>query len=101
MRLYCRWLAADLEVFAAAAPYIQADCGRIAKQLVRVAGELVQERDGRFTPDLYWCLAVFLRVYPEKEEDLRRVLGYFSTPSPAIRRPVIFCCRRAPGCCGS
>jgi len=80
MLLHYRWLEADLADLAGSASFRRADCRRMSKQLVRVAGELVQERDGRFTPDLYWCCEAFARFYPDRACVLRQVLHYFLNP---------------------
>lgn len=80
MLLHYRWLAADLEAFAGQPSYRRQDCRQLAKQLLRVAGELVQERDGRFTPDLYWCYVSFTRYYPEQAPAFREVFHFFLNP---------------------
>jgi len=49
-------------------------CGWIMKQLLRSASELVMERSGKYTRDLYPCYEIFSEFYPGKKDEMYKVL---------------------------
>lgn len=49
-------------------------CGWIMKQLLRSASELVMERSGKYTRDLYPCYDIFSEFYPAKKDEMYKVL---------------------------
>jgi hypothetical protein len=49
-------------------------CGWIMKQLLRSASELVMERSGKYTRDLYPCYEIFSQYYPQKKDEMYKVL---------------------------
>jgi hypothetical protein len=49
-------------------------CGWIMKQLLRSAFELVMERSGKYTRDLYPCYETFSEFYPNRKDEMYKVL---------------------------
>lgn len=61
--------------------YINSDSIWFGKRILRVAHELVAGRLGRFTRDLYPCYEGFSQIYPEKREEMLRVLTQTLNPT--------------------
>jgi len=86
MILDLRWLRADIEGYVQkiqAAPDDQAvrkACSSLMKVLLRNGFELVMERAGKYTTDLYLCYRTFAEYYPHKEADMRRTLELYLNP---------------------
>lgn len=73
-----------------AADQLTLECKRVLKSMLRCAGELEMDRDGKYSRDLYFCCLAFegrfpqesvlawsaLECYLEKEPDLLRVLDF-------------------------
>lgn len=51
------------------------------KGLIRVGMELVIERSGKYTRDLYPCYEAFSEYYPDREADMREALYYALNPT--------------------
>lgn len=56
------------------------DCIWFGKRILRAAHELVAERLGKFSRDLYPCYSGFAEIYPEKSEAMYRVLELTLNP---------------------
>lgn len=56
-------------------------CGWIMKQLLRSGFELVMERSGKYTRDLYPCFETFSEFYPEKKDEMYKVLELAISPT--------------------
>jgi len=56
-------------------------CAWIMKQLLRSGFELVMERSGKYTRDLYPCYETFSEFYPEKKDEMYKVLELAISPS--------------------
>jgi len=59
---------------------IRKECTWIMKRILRTGCELVMERSGKYTRDLYPCYEVFAEYYPEKEKEMWRVLELAINP---------------------
>lgn len=57
---------------------------KYTKLIIRVAHELVMEREQRYTNSLYYCLEGFSKYYPERSEDLRNILLMFLNPPNTV-----------------
>jgi predicted nucleotidyltransferase len=55
-------------------------CGWIARRVVRSGFDLVMEREQLFTRDLYLCFESFSKYYPDKELQMRDILGLCLNP---------------------
>lgn len=55
-----------------------------AKRLIRIAFELVMEREQRYTTSVYYCWDCFGRYYPQQREAARQVLEFYLNPEPNI-----------------
>lgn len=53
---------------------IKRECTWIMKRILRTGCELVMGRSGKYTRDLYPCYEVFVQYYPEKSDEMWRVL---------------------------
>jgi len=60
---------------------IKSKCVWIMKRLLRVGCEIVIERSGKYTRDLYPCYEVFSEYYPEKESEMREALELALNPT--------------------
>ena len=80
MMLHHRWLAEDWEGFQSSKELHQADYQGFIKTLIRTAFELVMERLGKYTPDLYWCVQAFTQYYPVKALTLKKILNLYVQP---------------------
>lgn len=80
MMLNYRWLAEDWENLQSVEKVSQSDYQSFMKTLIRTAFELVMERLGKYTPDLYWCVEAFSQYYPEKVLTLKKILNLYVQP---------------------
>lgn len=80
MMLHHRWLAADWEELAGARACGESTYQSFIKTLIRTAFELVMERSGKYTPDLYWCVEAFAQYYPKKAITLKKILNLYVQP---------------------
>lgn len=53
----------------------------VVKRMIRVAFELVMEREQRYTTSLYHCYDCFGRYYPQQREAMRQLLEFYLNPS--------------------
>ncbi|UBF27198.1 hypothetical protein K9N68_04325 [Kovacikia minuta CCNUW1] len=60
---------------------VKGQCGWIARRIVRTGFELVMEKEGSFTRDLYPCYKCFSRHFPEQEPQMRKALELAIQPS--------------------
>lgn len=56
-------------------------CAWIMKRIIRSGCELVMERSGKYTRDLYPCYEVFSDFYPEKKDEMYEVLNLSISPT--------------------
>lgn len=56
-------------------------CEWMMKAMVRAAFDLTMDRLRQYTRDMYVCYSAFSEVYPEREEDCRRVLQLALNPT--------------------
>lgn len=78
-----QWLEEDLNDFQQkleSGTITKEDCQAIMKVIIRVGMEIVVEREGKFTNDLYLCYKTFSKYFPEKEKEMRQALEYFLNP---------------------
>ncbi len=86
MMLEYRWIAADVKE---ALEKIQkgevlekgAFCSQM-KSIIRAGFELVMEREGRYTRDLYPAYQAFSKYYPRQESEMRKALFWYLNPTP-------------------
>lgn len=64
--------------------YIREVCTWIMKRIVRSGCELVMERSGKYTRDLYPCYELFSQYYPEKSESMYRALELAVNPTEDV-----------------
>lgn len=60
---------------------VERRCTWIMKRIVRTAFELVMERSQKYTRDLYPCYDEFSKYYPEKKEEMHKVLELAINPT--------------------
>lgn len=60
---------------------IRQKCAWIMKRILRSGCELVMERSGKYTRDLYPCYELFSQYYPEKSESMYGALELAINPS--------------------
>lgn len=60
---------------------VRKECTWIMKRILRTGCELVMERSGKYTRDLYPCYELFVQYYPEQAEEMRRVLDLAINPT--------------------
>jgi predicted nucleotidyltransferase len=53
----------------------------LGKGILRTAMELVIDRSGKYTRDLYPCYETFSKFYPDKEKEMRKVLELTLNPT--------------------
>ena len=61
-------------------------CRWIMKNIVRAGFEIVMEREGKYTRDLYPCYRAFSRHYPELSDQMRRALKLAIEPTQDVSR---------------
>lgn len=81
-----RWVAQDVEEWIVkivkGTSWTEADFRSFMKTIIRAGFELVMERDGRYTRDLYPAYQVFSDYYPKREPDMRQALFWYLNPPP-------------------
>lgn len=60
---------------------VRSKCVWAMKGLLRSGCEIVMERSGKYTRDLYPCYEVFSEYYPEREPEMREVLHLALNPT--------------------
>lgn len=60
---------------------IERKCTWIMKRLLRSGFELVMERSGKYSRDLYPCYETFSEFYPEKKDEMYKVLELAISPT--------------------
>lgn len=82
MCLNYRWLKEDIDAFLKINPqsFTINQCSEMMKMMIRTGFELVIEKVGRFSPDLYICYRDFSKYYPNKESEMRQALIWFLNP---------------------
>lgn len=80
MMLNKHWLSADIQELLEKRVFTKEDCKNVMKVVIRSGFELVMEREGQYTPDLYLCYQTFSKYYPEQEHSMRTCLHYFLNP---------------------
>jgi hypothetical protein len=80
MMLNYRWVEEDLKTFLDKENVQNRDCKKIMKIFLRTGFELVLERKGQYTPDLYLCYETFSQYYPQKQEQMKKALTLFLNP---------------------
>ena len=60
---------------------VKQKCRWIMKMLLRTGCELVMERSGKYTRDLYPCYQLFSALYPNHQSEMYRVLTYALFPT--------------------
>ena len=81
MILNLTWLEEDVHTFLQKEKITKDDCKEITKVIIRSGFEMVMEKEGKFTTDLYWCYHVFSKHFPEKEEAMKEMLHLFLNPT--------------------
>lgn len=82
MCLNYRWLSEDITNFLKinSRSFTINQCSEMMKVIIRTGFELVIEKVGRFSPDLYICYRDFSRFYPTKEAEMRQALYWYLNP---------------------
>jgi hypothetical protein len=83
MILNLKWLEADIQEVIQKIKnetYTLEDYQFIMKVLLRSGFELVMEREGRYTQDLYLCYKTFSKYYPRFEEAMQQALIWHLNP---------------------
>lgn len=60
--------------------FVQKVCSWIMKRILRTGFELVMEREGVYTRDLYPCWEIFSRYYPREKDHMKRALQWAILP---------------------
>jgi len=74
-------LKEDLDVFLQKEKITERDCQEITKIIIRSGFEMVMEKEGKFTTDLYLCYQVFSKYFPKEEKEMREMLHLYLNPS--------------------
>ncbi len=86
--LNSQWLEADLDDFQKkldTKTVTKKNCQAIMKIIIRVGMEIVVEKEGKFTNDLYLCYKIFSKYFPKQEYKMRQALEYFLNPIDNIK----------------
>lgn len=75
-----RWLAADWNRVQGKDSVSPISYQSFIKTVVRTAFELVMERLGKYTTDLYWCTEAFAQYYPKEGITLKKILNLYDQP---------------------
>ncbi len=73
-------MAEDLAAFKAKKDHEPEAIQEFMKTLLRTGFELVMERLGKYTPDLYFCYEAFAQYYPQYESLMRKALYFYLYP---------------------
>ena len=84
MMLNFRWLEKDLQAFFAKAKPQANDVQEIAKVMIRSGFELVMEREGKYTTDLFLCYQTFSTYYPERSVEMKSILYFYLNPEEGL-----------------
>lgn len=60
---------------------IKNSCSALMKVILRVGYELIAKKEKAFTRDLYFCYKGFIKYYPEKNEEMYKVLDLALNPT--------------------
>jgi len=83
MRLVINWLETDIQEALYKIKHQKntlEDCQAIMKIILRAGFELVMERAGKYTTDLYWCYFVFSKYYPKHKSNMKQALIWYLNP---------------------
>ncbi len=82
MMLHKYWLKTDINDFLKINKdnFELENCSQIMKVILRSGFELVMERVGNFSPDLYICYQDFSKFYPQKKAEMYQVLNWYLNP---------------------
>lgn len=80
MMLNYRWLEKDLQAFFAKANPQADEVQEITKVIIRSGFEVVMERVGKYTTDLYLCYQAFSEYYPNWSSKMNIMLYYYLNP---------------------
>lgn len=80
MCIHYRWLAADWKSLQQMDEPDTLAFRTYIKTLIRTAFELVMERQGKFTPDLFWAVESFAQYYPQKSVQMKKILNLYVQP---------------------
>ncbi len=81
LMLNYRWIREDIDDFLAKKTIDETDCQEIMKVIVRTGFELVMERLGKYTTDLYWCAQGFVTYYPRYQSEVEQALHFYLNPT--------------------
>jgi len=81
MMLNYRWLAEDLATFFAKAKPQTEDVQEITKVMIRCGFEIVMQRSGKYTVDLFPSYQVFAEYYPKRSSEMKSILFYYLNPA--------------------
>ena len=77
------WLEADASTFLQKQEKTAADFQAIIKVLLRTAFEIVLSKEGKYTPDLYYCIVSYCKYYPQYADKLWALLHCYLNPKTA------------------
>lgn len=72
-----RWLTEDVTALRGADQLSDEEIKSLLKAILRSGFELVLEREGKYTTDLYPCYQSFSKYYPDWEPEMKQVLLYY------------------------
>ncbi|NRB52184.1 MAG: nucleotidyltransferase domain-containing protein [Saprospiraceae bacterium] len=75
-----RWLAEDWNTVRGKTTTSRTSYQSFIKTVVRTAFELVMQRLGKYTTDLYWCAEAFAQYYPKEGITLKKILNLYDQP---------------------
>ena len=81
LMLNYRWIRADIDAFLAKKTIDELAIQEIMKIIIRTGFELVMERAGKYTTDLYWCAQEFSIYYPSYQVDMEEALHLYLNPT--------------------
>lgn len=84
MTLNYRWLKKDIDHFFAKSNPQPQDVQEITKVVIRSGFEIVMERSGSYTTDLYPCYQMFAKYYPAWSNEMKTILQYYLNPTEEL-----------------
>lgn len=81
-----KWLASDVKNFLSNSGNQIRENKSILKGIIRSGFELVLEREGQYTVDLYPSMVSFGKYYPEKRHYMEEILHFYLNPFEQIDR---------------
>ena len=81
MMLNYRWIEDDFEDLIGMATITDDAMSNFLKKLIRTGFELVMEKEGKYTPDLYLCCKSFGKHFPEWKLGMENALYCYLNPS--------------------